>query len=49
MNRTEQLQERANALRLYGLLAHWSEIAETSWVEPLVQWEEQERTRRAPW
>ncbi|MEX3968891.1 IS21-like element helper ATPase IstB [Paraburkholderia sp. EG287A] len=47
MNRTEQLQERANALRLYGLLAHWSEIAEASWVEPLVQWEEQERTRRS--
>jgi DNA replication protein DnaC len=47
MNRTEQLPERANALRLYGLLAHWSEIAEASWVEPLVQWEEQERTRRS--
>ncbi|MCP3728748.1 IS21-like element helper ATPase IstB [Paraburkholderia sp. CNPSo 3272] len=47
MNRTEQLQERANALRLYGLLAHWSEIAEAPWVEPLVQWEEQERTRRS--
>ncbi|MEX3953670.1 IS21-like element helper ATPase IstB [Paraburkholderia sp. EG287B] len=47
MNRTEQLQERANALRMYGLLAHWSEIADASWVEPLLQWEEQERARRS--
>jgi DNA replication protein DnaC len=47
MNRTEQLRERAHALRLVGLLAHWSEIAEAAWLEPLLQWEEQERTRRS--
>lgn len=46
-NRTEQLHERTNALRMYGLLAHWSEIADASWVEPLLQWEEQERVRRS--
>ena len=46
-NRTEQLHERANALRMYGLLAHWSEIADASWIEPLLQWEEQERARRS--
>ena len=46
-NRTEQLHERAHALRMYGLLAHWSEIADASWVEPLLQWEEQERARRS--
>ncbi|MBP0596362.1 IS21-like element helper ATPase IstB [Paraburkholderia sp. LEh10] len=46
-NRTEQLHERANALRMYGLLAHWSEIADASWVEPLLHWEEQERARRS--
>lgn len=46
-NRTEQLHERTNALRMYGLLAHWSEIADASWVEPLLQWEEQERARRS--
>jgi len=46
-NRTEQLHERAHALRLHGLLAHWSEIAEASWVEPLLQWEEEERMRRS--
>ena len=46
-NRTEQLHERANALRMYGLLAHWSEIADASWIEPLLQWEEHERARRS--
>lgn len=47
MSMTESLQDRANALRLYGLLAHWPEIADTSWVAPLVQWEEDERARRS--
>jgi len=46
-DRTEQLHGRANALRMYGLLAHWSEIADAQWVEPLLQWEEQERARRS--
>jgi DNA replication protein DnaC len=32
---------------MYGLLAHWSEIADAPWVEPLLQWEEQERARRS--
>jgi len=40
------LVERAKALKLYGLLAHWDEICETDWIEPLIQWEEQERARR---
>ena len=34
---TENLQSRANALRLYGLLAHWPELTNADWVEPLVQ------------
>ncbi|OJA84459.1 IS21-like element helper ATPase IstB [Burkholderia ubonensis] len=46
-NRTEQLHERGHALRMYGLLTHWSEIADAQWVEPLLQWEEQERARRS--
>ena len=40
------LQERAEALKLHGLLAHWDEIAEAPWLESLIDWEEQERTRR---
>jgi len=42
----DSLMERASALKLHGLLAHWSEIEERSWVEPLIRWEEEERTRR---
>ncbi len=40
------LQKRAQALKLYGLLAHWSDIAEQAWVEELLGWEEKERSRR---
>jgi DNA replication protein DnaC len=38
---------RAKALRLYGLLAHWEDIAETGWIGALIDWEEQERARRS--
>jgi DNA replication protein DnaC len=47
MSSPENLQERANALRLYGLLAHWTDVTGADWVEPLVQWEEDERARRS--
>ena len=47
MSTTENLQSRANALRLYGLLTHWPELTNADWVEPLVQWEEDERARRS--
>ena len=43
----EQLRERATALRFYGLLAHWPEVNSADWLAPLVQWEEDERTRRS--
>jgi DNA replication protein DnaC len=42
----DSLQARAKALKLYGLLAHWDEIAAAEWLEPLIGWEEQERARR---
>ena len=35
---------RAQALRLHGLLVHWPEAATAAWVEPLLQWEEDERS-----
>jgi DNA replication protein DnaC len=47
MNTPENLQGRGNALRLYGLLAHWSDVAAEQWVAPLLQWEEDERARRS--
>jgi DNA replication protein DnaC len=37
---------RAKALKLYGLLAHWEEIAEAAWLAPLLDWEAHERARR---
>ena len=40
------LMERAKVLKLYGLLAHWEQIAHTDWIEPLILWEEQERAHR---
>ena len=42
----DPLKERAKALKLHGLLAHWAEIAEADWLEPLIRWEEDERARR---
>ncbi len=42
-----QLKHRAQALKLYGLLAHWAEVAKTPWVASLLQWEEEERARRS--
>ncbi len=41
----DPLMARARALKLHGLLAHWEEIGETGWIEPLIGWEEQERAR----
>lgn len=41
-----QLQQRLEALKLHGLLAHFDEIAEKPWLAPLVEWEETERARR---
>ena len=38
---------RVKALKLYGLLAHWDEVAGSPWLEPLIQWEEQQRARRS--
>ena len=40
MTPIEHLQQRAKALHLYGLLAHWHELADSGWVEQLLIWEE---------
>jgi DNA replication protein DnaC len=44
---TDILQQRARALRLHGLLAHWNEIADAEWLPTLLQWEESELLRRS--
>jgi DNA replication protein DnaC len=47
MTPIEHLQQRAKDLHLYGLLAHWYELADSSWVEQLLTWEETERAKRS--
>ncbi|WP_295393250.1 IS21-like element helper ATPase IstB [uncultured Thiodictyon sp.] len=42
----EALMVRAKALKLYGLLDHWDEVAAADWVAPLITWEEDARARR---
>ena len=46
-----QLQGRARALHLMGLLAHWSSVqgdpARLGWTNELLGWEESERSRRS--
>ena len=44
---TDTLKERARALRLYGLVAHWDDIGETGWLPTLIAWEEEERRSRS--
>jgi DNA replication protein DnaC len=41
------LLQRAKALKLYGLIAHWEEVEQSPWVESLIQWEEEERSQRS--
>jgi len=43
----DPLLARAKALQLYGLLAHWPEVAGSDWLAPLIAWEEAERARRS--
>jgi DNA replication protein DnaC len=38
---------RARALQLHGVVSHWAECADAAWIEPLLGWEEAERTRRS--
>jgi len=40
-------RQRAAALQLHGILAHWAECAEQPWLEPMLGWEETERSRRS--
>jgi len=47
MTKLDALQARAAALHLHGLLAHWQDIATSDWVQPLLDWEEEERARRS--
>lgn len=43
----DELRALAEKLRLYGLLAHWSEIVSEPWLARVVEMERQERARRS--
>jgi DNA replication protein DnaC len=47
MTNLDVLQARAKALHLHGLLAHWPEAVAAGWVQPLLDWEDEERARRS--
>jgi DNA replication protein DnaC len=47
MSNLDPMRDRARALRLNGLLAHWEEAAAAGWIPALIGWEEAERTRRS--
>ena len=47
MRTTNELKTRAQALKLYGLLAHWEETSDQDWVVRLIEWEEAERQARS--
>jgi DNA replication protein DnaC len=44
---TNLLLQRAKALKLMGLIAHWEEVCGEDWIAKLIEWEEKERTQRS--
>jgi DNA replication protein DnaC len=43
---TNNLLQKANELKLHGLIAHWDEVEKTSWIKDVIDWEESERLKR---
>ena len=43
----QMLKQRAQALKLHGVLAHWAEVVDAPWLVTLLQWEEQARAQRS--
>jgi DNA replication protein DnaC len=46
-DRSPTLHSRARTLGLVGLLDNWEEIKDESWLEPLIDWEDESRHRRS--
>ena len=44
---TDTLKDRARALGLHGLIAHWDEVGECDWLPALIAWEEDEKRARS--
>src|ERR1700709_2889871 len=47
MPTNEDRRQRAERLRLYGLLPPWAEARDAGWAASLLDWEESERARRS--
>ena len=47
MTTSDVRRQRASALQLHGVLAHWSECASQPWLDDMLTWEETERSRRS--
>lgn len=45
--KNDGLRQRAADLRLHGVLAHWSELADADWLPKLIDWEEHARAQRS--
>lgn len=43
----DRLRQRAQALRLHGVLAHWTHVVDAPWLPSLLQWEEDEQITRS--
>ncbi|MCY4406300.1 MAG: ATP-binding protein, partial [Rhodospirillaceae bacterium] len=44
---TDSLMDRARALGLHGLIAHWDEVEDSDWLTSLIAWEEEEKRSRS--
>jgi DNA replication protein DnaC len=44
---TNDLLSRATALKLYGLIEHWDQVCDATWLPELLTWEEESRLQRS--
>ena len=44
---TQMLLTRAKALKLYGIIDHWDEVCDASWLKQIIEWEEETRSYRS--
>lgn len=44
---TDALLQQAKILKLNGLINHWDEVKDTSWIASLIGWEEEYRSQRS--
>jgi DNA replication protein DnaC len=47
MSDHDELRARLHDLKLYGLLEHWEEVRDQSWLPRMVEWEEEARRQRS--